>query len=243
MALSPYLKSTPLHGWLTRLRRLSKEQNQSDVRFLRLLKHREIDLLIDAGANSGQYAAWLRSLGFMSPIVSFEPVSSAYAALEATAARHGSWICRRQALGDAPGTAVINVSGENGAVSSSILPLTARHRALDPRSAATHTETIDVVRLDTVFPAIVGLSRHPFLKIDVQGYEKWVLEGARGCLDRIDLIQLELSLSPVYENEMLLPEGITFLEGLGFELVGLIPEYADATGRLWQTNALFWRAS
>ena len=64
----------------------------------RLLASERIDLLLDVGANEGQYALRMRRAGFQGRIVSFEPLSDAFAALERRAAatragRLAGWRC------------------------------------------------------------------------------------------------------------------------------------------------------
>src|SRR2546430_1727331 len=63
-------------------------------RRLTLMKKSGIDLVIDVGANQGQFARTMRDqLGYRGRIVSFEPLTHAFAALLRTAAGDPSWSC------------------------------------------------------------------------------------------------------------------------------------------------------
>jgi hypothetical protein len=56
-----------------------------------MLNHARVDLLLDVGANVGQYAMRRIETGYSGRIVSFEPLSGPRAALEKEAAGHPNW--------------------------------------------------------------------------------------------------------------------------------------------------------
>ena len=65
----------------------------------RALLLNDVDTVLDVGANEGQYARWLRSLGFRGRIVSFEPSSVTIAARLLPVGRNQSEVCARHELG------------------------------------------------------------------------------------------------------------------------------------------------
>ncbi len=213
----------------------------ADLRLVRMLKANGIDVVLDVGANEGGYASALREAGYCNKILSFEPLSPAYAKLEVASARDESWIAApRMALGDHDGKVTINVAGNSA--SSSILPMTARHKAAAPESAYVGSEAIEVRRLDGVCHPFLDTATAPFLKIDTQGYENQVLAGASTLLPRLRGVQLELSLHQLYEGQKLWHEMIAILEGSGFELWALVPGFFDPrSGRMLQCDAIFFR--
>ena len=78
------------------------------------------------------------------------------------------------------------------------------------------------------------------LKIDVQGFEKNVLDGAKETLPYVSVIQVEMSLVPLYENQMLFFEMIHYLDDKGFTLFSLENGFSNPrTGRLLQTDGIF----
>lgn len=209
-------------------------------RRMMLLRHYGVDLVIDVGANVGQYALELRRLGYRGQIVSFEPLPTALTTLRARAARDPQWIVMPLALGNHAGRAKLYVAANS--VSSSLLPMLPRHLQAAPSSRYVGEAEVEICRLDDVFDGIVGASRTPFLKVDVQGGERGVLEGAASALQRLAGLQIELSLVPLYEGSPRLPEIVTFLEGHGFLLMSVEPGFSDPdSGQLLQVDGIFFR--
>jgi FkbM family methyltransferase len=226
---------------LSRIRRLSKEQNQSERRKGRLLAHLGIDLAIDVGANRGQYGRHLRMLGYKGSIVSLEPGREAYGHLVATASGDPSWTTRRMALGARRETRIFHIAGNIG-MSSSFLEMLPATLAAAPNAAYVAAEEAETVPLDSFFAELRGGAAHVFLKLDVQGMEAEVLDGAASSLDTIELLELESSLVPLYRGEWLLPEMMERLRARGFTLVGLSGGFEDRrTGQMLQVDALFAR--
>src|SRR5688572_23878121 len=82
----------------------------------------------------------------------------------------------RAAVGAAPGQTEINIAGNSA--SSSLLPMLKSHSDAAPQSAIVGRTPTDVIPLDSVFDLYYREGRRVFLKIDTQGYERPVLEGA-----------------------------------------------------------------
>ncbi len=102
---------------------------------------------------------------------------------------------------------------------------------------------VDLRTLDSVSAALATDTERIFLKLDVQGFEYKVLQGAERFLARVAGIQIELSLVPLYDGEHLFHSMLHDLEERGFEMWSLIPGFVDPeTGRLLQLDAIFFRA-
>jgi FkbM family methyltransferase len=198
-----------------------------------------ITLVVDAGANTGQWARELRDAGYTGRIASFEPGSAAYEALARAANGDAAWSAFRAALGRAEGNATLHVTANS--VSSSLYPIARRQVEVDPRTAAVGTETVDVLRLDAT--DLVEPHDRLLLKADVEGFEVDVLEGARGVLERVRLLELELSAVPLRDGQPLLGEVTYWCEREGFFLTGIEVSYRDhATGDLLAVNGFFRRS-
>jgi FkbM family methyltransferase len=215
--------------------------DRSDVRRARLLERLRIDLIVDAGANIGQYATEVRRSGYAGRIVSFEPLSAPFSKLVRLAAADPRWECRQAAVGDRDGWSTINVAGNDGQ-SSSFLEMLDRHVQAAQESAYVGRERVWCARLDSLLASGIGESERVWLKLDVQGHEVAALAGARRLLPRVAAIEAELSLVPLYRHQPLFREVIDYLEREGFGLVGLVPGFSDPrTGELLQMDGIFVR--
>lgn len=204
----------------------------------KILKYFDINSVIDVGANIGQYALELRDLNYKGDIVSFEPLEKEFQILEKKSFRDSKWKTFNYALGSRNGIEKINIS-ENS-YSSSILELLPDHIENAPESKFKDIQTIQIKTLDSVFENIISSKKSVYLKIDTQGYEKEVLTGAIDSLKKINCIQLEMSLTPLYSKESSFEELIKLLANHNFKLVGFESGFANnKTGELLQLDGIF----
>jgi len=222
------------------VKRFDPHTSESTTLARQLLRH-EIDVVVDVGANTGQFVSRLREAGFLGRIVSFEASSRAHLELTKRALRDKNWtIAPRMALGDRDGTTVLNLSGNSG--SSSVLPMLPSHVSADPKSRYVGTETVDLRKLDSIGAEFVSYTDRVFLKLDVQGFEHNVIQGATQFLKRVAGIQTELSLVPLYEGTPLFHSMLAELEDRGFELWDIRPAFVNPTTcRLLQLDGILFR--
>lgn len=226
---------------------LGVEMNRYDplqsrrARMCRLLQTHRIDTVVDVGANDGGYARELRSGNYRGFIISFEPLEAAHGSLIQAASSDPSWqVAPRMALGATESEADINVAGNS--TSSSLLPMHDLHAAVAPQSRYIGSERVPVRRLDTVKHPVMENAERMFLKVDTQGYELPVLLGVGELWPRVQGVQLEMSLLPLYEGQALYRELIDWLGCKGFGLWNVIPGFADpVTGRMLQMDGMFFR--
>lgn len=204
-------------------------------------RHLQTDLVLDVGANQGQYGMALRELGYRRKIVSFEPLSSAHRELQACARGDVLWqVHPRCAIGDHVGEVTMHIAGNS--VSSSVLPMLKQHTEAAPQSRTVGSETAPVMLLDEAAAQAMPQARSIYLKIDTQGYEAPVLRGAHKVLQVCQAVQLELSLTPLYEGQELWGYFLAFLAERNFVLWSVLPGFVDASsGRTLQIDAIFVR--
>jgi FkbM family methyltransferase len=200
-----------------------------------------IDLVFDVGANTGQFATDIRHWGYAGRIVSFEPLTQAHGELLKSSAGDSMWnVYPRCALGDHIGDVEINIAGNSQ--SSSILPMLEAHRSAAPESAYQGKEFVPIKMLDDVVGEYLKDARAAFLKIDTQGFEWAVLDGAREILPHVKGVLVELSLVPLYEGQHLWREVIDRLAVEGFTLWAFKPVFSDPlNGRTLQVDGIFYR--
>jgi FkbM family methyltransferase len=214
------------------------------LRLRLLFSQLHIDLVLDVGANTGQFARQCRAAGYRGKILSFEPSASAHVELLHSAASDSLWtVADRMALGATNGEIEINIALNS--YSSSILPMLDAHLSAAPNSAYLQKEKVPLRRLDDALADLLAATTpgHTiFLKLDVQGYESHVLAGASQLLANTVALQLEMSLLPLYAGETLMPQMQANLITKGFELWDFEPSFRDpATGRLLQVDGIFLR--
>jgi FkbM family methyltransferase len=219
----------------------AEKPRDGPARLACLLARQRIDAVLDVGANAGQYGTMLRQAGYGGPILSFEPLVEPRAALARAAGEDPLWrLAPPLALGDRAGEATIDVSAESDM--SSILPQAAMLRDLSPSSAVLERRRVTTARLDARETLLDPAWRRMHLKIDVQGYEPQVLDGAAGLMDRIATLQLELALEPVYVGETGWRAMVDRLTEAGFRLALVLPGYFERKlGRMLQFDGVFIR--
>jgi FkbM family methyltransferase len=206
---------------------------------LHVLHDRGIDAVIDIGANEGQFARGLRRAGYNGELYSFEALTSAHAKLSAAAARDPQWhVMPRMALGNSDGTANINVAAH--AEASSLLPTADVLTRLVPQAVYMSAEPVQVRRLDSL--GVPSAGRQALLKIDVQGFEMNVLEGATATLEATDAILIEMSFLTLYQGQVLARDLWNWLHERSFDLWRLDPMFTvGGSYRFAQADGLFVR--
>jgi FkbM family methyltransferase len=207
------------------------------------LRSRQIDLVLDVGANTGQFGRHIRALGYTGEIVSFEPVAAVFAELQKNTATDRNWSARNLAVGDDSGTATINVAEQS--VLSSLLSQTTRAVAIHRMYGCekiVRVETIQMERLDDIAREWVG--RNVFLKIDTQGFERQVLEGARGSLGWLRGVQMEIGAIALYEGTWTLSAAVDHMAALDFVISQIEPvsRLPDDPASILEFDCIFRRA-
>jgi FkbM family methyltransferase len=209
-------------------------------RFLEECRGFATDVILDIGANTGQFAQGLRAAGYQGHMISFEPLSDAHATLAAAADSDPLWdVAERCAVGADDGWAEINIAGNS--YSSSLLPMLDLHRKAAPESVYSGTEPCRVITLDSYIDQTFSDPTTLFgLKIDTQGYEAQVLAGLRRNHDRVKVIVCEMSLAPLYADGPSMSELCHLMAELDYRCIALGPGFEDPrTGELLRVDGIF----
>jgi len=190
-----------------------------------VLAARQIDHVIDVGANTGQFYREIRNLGHTGPVRSFEPLPALATQLVTQAAAERNWVIEGCALGEKAGTANLHVLADD-ALSSLRTPTSDAAEAWSAvKCEVRQTIVVPVHRLDQRVAADPALreAKRIYLKIDTQGSELEVLRGAEGVLAQVELIQFEASVRPLYAEAPGYTVLIGWLEARGYRLSSLFP--------------------
>jgi FkbM family methyltransferase len=215
--------------------------NDPDQRLVHLFERYGVKTVLDVGANVGQFARRIIAAGYPHRIISFEPVSSSYSMLLKNAEGYNQWqVASRCALGGERRKVLVNIAGNSE--SSSLLPMLDRHVRALPSSKYLGAEETLLMRIDDVLEEHLGANKGmPLaLKMDVQGFEGGVLDGAVRSLADIKVIYTEMSLCPLYDREVPFSDLYSRILKLGFRCVGISPGFLDpVTWEVLQVDATF----
>ncbi|MGB3689776.1 MAG: FkbM family methyltransferase [Jannaschia helgolandensis] len=172
----------------------------------------EDDWIVDIGANIGDLSLCFRGLesgaSMSVNFIAFEPSPKEFAALERNLAANpalASHECHNLALwSDDSEALTFYVKSEEA--DSSLIPIT----------GATHKIKVPTARLDHVLPK----RTYKLLKLEAEGVEPEILEGATEILPHFRFITADLGFERGTELDSTLPQVTNFLLQRGFEVVG-----------------------
>lgn len=202
--------------------RVSSQQTLM-THLLRVFQAYRIDVVIDVGANEGQFARLIRKWGYGGEIHSFEPVKRSYGILSEHASQDPAWKAHNFALGSKPGTATINVL-QSSTLSSMLNVNKFATRKWAEDTQFSHQEEVTVRTLDDFIADNRSIGeKRVFLKLDTQGYDLEVFCGADKSLDRICCLLSEVSLIPIYDGMPNYLEALSKYQDRGFSISGIYP--------------------
>jgi len=221
-----------------RLERLERPFEGQRANLMRDLKP---DLIIDGGANIGQWASQVRKVNPAIKIWSFEPLEDSRKQLEEVSHRYrNEWEVFPFALGQKNETRHINIAS-NSQMSSSFFD-SSFHSQIRPDITFDSQQKVAVVSLDSLEHQLKEF-KNIFLKLDVQGFEMSVILGAVKILPRISMIELESSFTPLYEGETAHHELIVKIKEFGFTVWCISTPSSEKSGRQFALDTLLIRSN
>jgi FkbM family methyltransferase len=209
----------------------------------RFFAHFGVDCVFDVGANVGQYATMLReAIGFEGPIISFEPIPELAAQLKHRAARDPNWHIEALALDREAGPASFNVMAES--------QFSSLRRPADDQPAIFKADN-SVAREVQVMRSTIAVElprwqrtlgfQRPFLKMDTQGNDLAVVEGAGDVLNSFVGLQSELAIRSLYAGAVGYADTIAGYQARGFELSAFVPNNSGHFPLLVEMDCVMFR--
>jgi FkbM family methyltransferase len=172
-------------------------------------------VVFDVGAHHGQSARSFLRWFPAAQVYCFEPVTGTFRTLSQNLSGQDRVHCLQLALGAAPGRASVRLEG-----SSDMYGI--------EQGAAGPAEEVTVATVDRLCQR-EGIARLSLLKIDTEGHDLAVLEGAEEMVHRqaVDLIQVEAGWHP--ENRRHVPAAAfkAHLEPRGYRLFGIYQQKGE----------------
>ena len=213
------------------------------IHLRRFFDHFEVDCVFDVGANLGQYAQMLRTkIGFHGHIISFEPIPDLASQLRQAAVSDRRWHVEELALDREPGVGIFHIM--NDLQFSSLLKPHDNQLAIFKQQNKI-MQSVEVQRSTVAvelkkYKERLGFKR-PFLKIDTQGADLAVVEGAADLIDHFVGIQTELSIRQIYEQGPKLTDVLARLAALGFEPSAFVPNNEGHFPVLVEVDCILFR--
>ena len=201
-----------------------------------VLKSLKPDLIVDVGANRGQFTLAALNVLPQSNIICFEPLRSAYKGLISLFDGDSRVSMHNTAIGDADIQMSMNISNKED--SSSLLEISDLQAEIFPGTEHSDCEKVVVSRLSNYMTTDL-VNKNILIKIDVQGYELEVLRGAGNILSQIQTIYVECSFVELYAQQAIAKDIIEFLSSYGFLLEGIYNLEYDDLGMAVQGDFLF----
>jgi FkbM family methyltransferase len=209
----------------------------------RFFRHFDVDCVFDVGANRGQYARMLRDkANFRGEIISFEPIPELVKELQKISASDPRWHIAGIALDREAGPATFHVMADLE-FSSFLRPSAAQPAIFKDKNRILQSITVNRSTLAAQFTEYqkqLGFKR-PFLKMDTQGSDLAVVEGAGSAMDFFIGIQTELSLRQLYDAGPELVSSMKKLSELGFEPSAFVPNNEGHFPALVEIDCIFFR--
>jgi len=197
---------------------------------------KNLQTIIDIGANKGQFSLAVKSIYPKAKIFSFEPLTNPANKFKKLFKNNKKINFFQSAIGTKKDLVDIYVSKRDD--SSSLLKIGKNQTTIFPGTKESHKEKIKIAPL-SYYLNKDDLHQPSLMKIDVQGFELEVIKGCQDLLINIDYIYVECSFVELYEGQALADQIISFLENYKFKLIGIYNTFYDKNGKAIQADFLF----
>ncbi|MFV0469716.1 MAG: FkbM family methyltransferase, partial [Dysgonomonas sp.] len=162
------------------------------------LMAKKMKSIIDIGANEGQFAQKIRVLFPEAAIYSFEPIPQVYEILKENFKDDPAFFAYNLGLGEVESSTKFFLNEYSP--SSSLLKMNEIHKDNFPFTKEEYEIEVSIQKLDNVLN-IDEIEKPYLVKIDVQGFEEYVIRGGEKVIQNADYIIIETSIVELYEGE------------------------------------------
>jgi len=187
-----------------------------------ILNKLNINLVLDVGANTGQFGSFLRSIGYKGQIMSFEPCEESFTQLKEISKKDLKWAVNKQALGESKSQKKINIF--NSSDLNSFLEVTDfGNKRFSERIKKNKTELVEVTTLNEILKNSEFKNKNIFLKMDTQGFDLNVFRGANKNYHKILGLMSEIPIQNLYKSTKNYHGVLQEYENNGFQITGMFP--------------------
>jgi FkbM family methyltransferase len=189
---------------------------------------KQIEHIIDVGANEGQFAFMARYAWPSARIDCFEPDPDAFSRLKENHGDDRLINLYNNAIGSESTELFLNL-GKTSAQNSFLQEL---------GTSSQESIAVPVITLDEIYQSFPRETT--LLKVDVQGYELEVLKGANALLSHLNFVLLEISLTNLYKEGVEIDTLWQFMKNNGYRYYSIIDQYRDSVSHnILQMDIIF----
>lgn len=196
-------------------------------------------VVFDVGAHEGWFLHSWKDWCPAAEIHAFEPAVEAFTNARNWYGKDPSLVFNNVAVGRTRGTLAMNVMEESRVSNSFLLPVEEEWQKIDYHTGAITKRDVPVITLDD-YAREKNIASIYLMKIDVQGFELEVLEGAVETLKKTDYVFVEAAIRPLYHGAPRFTHVHDFLDAHGFHLMAM-RAWHRGNRTLVETDMLFRR--
>ena len=201
-------------------------------------------VVFDIGAYVGSVASKYKKLFPNSKIYCFEPFPESYYKLVNNTSNYSNITCINKGLSESEG--IFEFQMNTSAPTNSLLKTSRLSSSVwgDGLLETVDTVNVKITTLDN-FVDENRIKKIDILKMDVQGAEYMVLNGAKKTLEKgiVNMIYTEIIMLPTYEGQIPFDKTIKLIRSFGFELFNFYNHSLTKEGQLRQVDAIFIKSS
>jgi FkbM family methyltransferase len=224
---------------------LIKNELVAHFNFISACQTAECDLIVDIGANQGDFTSQLLYFMPNKNIMVCEPLPHEHKLLNKKFSnKQNVYLLDRCAISDESKTQIFNIAGNS--VSSSLKRATEEHNKSSPKAEVVNQIKVPTITLNEGINNAETCFNKKFrsvaVKLDVQGSEYDILAQSLPHLLQLKVIMVEASVLKLYEDSTDWLKIINLLLKYNFVVWGIFPVYShQKTGQIPQFDIIFIR--
>jgi FkbM family methyltransferase len=199
--------------------------------------------VIDIGANIGQFASSVFELAPSARVLSIDPIPSNVEACKQRFGGKANYGVIQAAIGLQSGPNVTFKVHPYSQASSMLAPSSAARQSFRSLDGEMTEISTPMFSLDDLMRSQSGFETVNLLKIDVEGFEAQVLEGANDTLSRSQALLVETQVIAMNDGAELFDQICHLARKAGFRFDSIQGELRDVFGNLLMMDLLFVRRS
>jgi FkbM family methyltransferase len=222
------------------LQKIRRSEEESDVLYM-TLKLANPTLVLDCGANKGDFSKTIRKIGYKGPIWCFEPNRDCVNKLNSIAEYDTQLRVFPIGTGSSEQKLELQVAGKDGNMGS-LLPHTSLMAERFRSAYVRDKYEVTIKRLDSILDSqAVNKTERIFLKMDTQGYDCETFKGLGDRVNQVVAVKTELSVHQIYKGSPSHWEMLDLLREHDFEPILFSTISRNFDGKMIEYDALFVR--